>query len=189
MSLPNKLSALEIKFNPDIDQSKTIQAIKKIIGAKFEIKDRYQQEETYFNVLKMEKWLMFALLSFAMILVAFNMVGALWVIVLDKKKDISILKSMGAEDYQIRNIFLNNGILLTSLGIIIGIALSILLYIIHQKWGLVTMPEGSIIDIYPSSLRLGDFVIVSATVMLIGLVATLGPARRASKINALIQEG
>ena len=189
LSLPNKLSALEIKFNPDIDQSKTIQAIKKIIGAKFEIKDRYQQEETYFNVLKMEKWLMFALLSFAMILVAFNIVGALWVIVLDKKNDISILKSMGAEDYQIRNIFLNNGILLTSLGIIIGIALSILLYIIHQKWGLVTMPEGSIIDIYPSSLRLGDFVIVSATVMLIGLVATLGPARRASKINALIQEG
>jgi lipoprotein-releasing system permease protein len=137
----------------------------------------------------MEKWLMFALLSFAMILVAFNMVGALWVIVLDKKKDIAILKSMGATDSQIRNIFLNNGILLTSLGIISGIALSLILYAIHQKWGLVTMPEGSIIDIYPSSLRFGDFVIVSATVMFIGLLATLGPARRAAKINTLIQEG
>ncbi len=189
LSLPNRLSALEIKFNPSINQSETIEAIQKIVGSKFEIKDRYQQEETYFNVLKMEKWLMFALLSFAMILVAFNMVGALWVIVLDKKKDIAILKSMGAEDSQIRNIFLNNGLLLTSLGIIIGIVLSLILYIIHQKWGLVTMPEGSIIDIYPSSLRFGDFIVVSFTVMLIGLLATLGPARRAAKINTLIQEG
>ena len=181
LSLPNMLSALEIKFQPEINQKNTIAAIQKIIGPKFEIKDRYQQEETYFNVLKMEKWLMFALLSFAMVLVAFNMVGALWVIVLDKKKDIAILKSMGAEDSQIQNIFLNNGILLTSLGIIIGIILSIVLYIIHQKWGLVTMPPGSIIDIYPSSLRFGDFITVSFTVMLIGLIATLGPVRRATK--------
>ena len=96
---------------------------------------------------------------------------------------------MGAEDSQIRNIFLNIGLLLTSLGIIIGIVLSLILYIIHQKWGLVTMPEGSIIDIYPSSLRFWDFIVVSFTVMLIGLLATLGPARRASKINTLIQEG
>lgn len=189
LSLPNRLTALEIKLHPEANQQEVINAIQNIVGDKFEIKDRYQQEETYFNVLNMEKWLAFALLSFAMILVAFNMVGALWVIVLDKRKDIAILKSMGAENFQIRNIFLNNGLMLTAFGLIVGIILSILIYAFHQTWGIVTMPPGSIIDIYPASLRFSDFIVVSITVLLIGLLASWGPARRASKIETIFTEG
>ncbi len=189
LSLPNKLSALEIRIKEDANLKNTIAEIKRVVGDRFEIKDRFKQEETYFNVLNMEKWLGFALISFAMVLVAFNMVGALWVIVLDKRKDIAILKSMGAENHQIRNIFLNNGLLLTLLGLILGIILSIVLYVIHQKWGIVTMPPGSIIDIYPASMRFPDFIVVSIVVVLIGLLASWGPARRASKIQAIFQEG
>jgi len=189
LSLPNKLSALEIRIKEGANLKNTIREIQNVVGDRFEIKDRFKQEETYFNVLNMEKWLGFALISFAMMLVAFNMVGALWVIVLDKRKDIAILKSMGAENHQIRNIFLNNGLMLTLLGLILGIILSIVLYIIHQKWGIVTMPPGSIIEIYPASLRFLDFIVVSITVMLIGLLASWGPARRASKIQAVFQEG
>ena len=189
LSLPNKLTALEIKIKPEADLKKTIAAIQKVAGSEFAIKDRYEQEETYFKVLKMEKWLGYALISFAMILVAFNMVGALWVIVLDKKKDIAILKSMGAENFQIRNIFLGNGLLLTCLGLIIGIILSIVLYNIHQIWGIVTMPPGSIIDIYPASMRIPDFFTVSITVLFIGFLASWGPAQRAARIPAIFNEG
>ena len=188
LGLPNRLSALEIKLKPNANHAATVTSIQKIIGSHFQTKDRYQQEETYFNVLKMEKWLAFALISFALILVAFNMVGALWVVVMDKRKDIAILKSMGIENFQIRNIFLFNGLLLTGLGLIAGIILSIVLYLIHQKWGIVTMPPGSIIDIYPASLRFFDFIIVSITVLIIGLLASVGPAQRASKITTLIQD-
>ncbi|MEM6966304.1 MAG: FtsX-like permease family protein [Bacteroidota bacterium] len=189
LSLKGKLSALEIRLNPAANQSETIAAIKDVIGDQFEIKDRYQQEETYFKVLKMEKWLGFALVGFALILVAFNMVGALWVIVLDKKKDIAILKSMGAEDQQIRNIFLSNGLMLSAFGLIMGMILSVTLYGIHQTWGIVTMPPGAVIDIYPASMRFPDFIVVAVTVMFIGLVASWGPALRASKIPTIFQEG
>jgi len=187
LSLPNQLSAIEIKIRPEANIKSVRDEIQKIIGDRFEIKDRYQQEETYFNVLKMEKWLGFALISFALILVAFNMVGALWVIVLDKKKDIAILKSMGTENSQIRNIFLSNGFLLTSFGLIIGMVLSIILYIVHQNWGIVMMPPGSIVDIYPVSIRFVDFVVVGITVISIGLLASWGPAMRASRISTVIQ--
>ena len=189
LSLNNRLSALEIKVKPEANLKTTVANIQKIIGDKFEIKDRYQQEETYFNVLNMEKVLAFALISFALVLVAFNLVGALWVVVLDKKKDIAILKSMGAENTQIRNIFLGNGLMLTFLGLIIGIVLSLVLYFIHQTWGIVTMPPGSIIDIYPASIRFLDFVSVSIVVLIIGFFASLGPALRASKIQTIFQEG
>ena len=189
LGLSNRLSALEIKLTPDADLDNTVASIQNLLGNQFEIKDRYQQEETYFNVLNMEKWLAFALISFALILVAFNMVGALWVIVLDKKKDIAILKSMGAENGQIRNIFLFNGLLLTLLGLFIGIILSVVLYVIHQKWGIVTMPPGSIIDIYPASLRFPDFIVVSITVLIVGFLASWGPSQRASKISTIFQQG
>ena len=189
LSLPNKLSAIEIKLKEDANLKNTILEIKKIVGDRFEIRDRYQQEETYFNVLKMEKWLAYALISFALILVLFNMVGALWVIILDKRKDIAILKSMGAENHQIRNIFLNNGLMLTLIGLFLGIILSILLYVIHKNWGIVTMPPGSIIDIYPASMRFTDFIIVSITVIVLGILASLGPAQRAAKIQTIFQEG
>ena len=183
----NKVSSLEIKLKPDANISNTIAAMQTIMGDKYKFLDRYEQDETYFSVLKMEKWLGYALLSFAIILVAFNMVGALWVVVLDKKQDIAILKSMGAESKQIRNIFLINGLLMSALGLVIGIVLALTLYYIHQTWGIVMMPPGSIIDIYPASIRFPDFIITAITVLVIGFLAAWNPAQKAAGIPALIQ--
>jgi len=183
----NKVSALEVKLHPDKDIKNTIAAMKSVMGDKFKLLNRYEQDETYFSVLKLEKRLAYILLSFAIILVAFNMVGALWVIVLDKKQDIAILKSMGMDNSQIRNVFLIIGLLMSGLGLILGIALALTLYYIHQIWGIIMMPPGSIIDIYPASIRFPDFVLTAITVIVIGILFSWSPARKAAGIPALIQ--
>jgi len=182
----NKVSSLEVKLDPETDIKTTIAAMQSVMGDKFKLLNRYEQDETYFSVLKLEKRLAYILLSFAIILVAFNMVGALWVVVLDKKQDIAILKSMGTDSSQIRNIFLINGLLMSGLGLIIGMALALILYYIHQTWGIIMMPPGSIIDIYPTAIRFPDFVLTAITVLVIGFLASWSPAKKAAGIPALI---
>ena len=138
--------------------------------------------------MQMEKWLSFAIVSLMMMMVAFNMVGALWMIVLEKKKDIAILKSMGITDNNIRNIFLTLGLLLAGIGIIGGFLLAVLLYIIQKYYGLISIPGEFVLEAYPISMRVGDFMVVAITVFFIGLVASLAPALRAKRISALIRE-
>ena len=184
----NKVSSLEVKLHPDADVKNTIAAMQTVMGNNFKLLNRYEQDETYFSVLKLEKRLAYILLSFAIILVAFNMVGALWVVVLDKREDIAILKSMGMESSQIRNIFLLNGLLMSGLGLIIGMVLALVLYFIHQTWGIIMMPPGSIIDIYPTAIRFPDFVLTAITVLVIGFLVSWSPAQKAAGIPALIQE-
>jgi lipoprotein-releasing system permease protein len=116
------------------------------------------------------------------------MIGSLWMIVLDKKKDIAILKSMGMNNLQIRNTFLGTGFWLVIIGMLSGFALSILLYIFHKTVGLVPVPEGFIMDSYPASMRGVDFITVSITVVLIGVIASIPAARKAMSIPALIRE-
>jgi lipoprotein-releasing system permease protein len=116
------------------------------------------------------------------------MIGALWMIVLEKQKDISILKSMGATVKIIRNIFLFEGLLLTGLGIIIGFLLAWVIYFLQKSVGIINVPGDFIIDAYPMSMQLMDFVIVAVIVGIIGLLVSIAPARRAMKVPAMMRE-
>jgi lipoprotein-releasing system permease protein len=173
------LSALELKLLPNADIETIKTEIAQILGAEVKIKDRLQQEEAFLKIMNIEKWMSFALLSLTLMLVAFNMIGALWMIVLDKKKDISILKSMGTTKEAIRNIYLYEGLLLSFIGAVIGFVLAIVLYIIQKNYGIVSMPEGFVVDTYPISLRFTDFVFIAFTVLLLGFLASILPAKRA----------
>ena len=130
----------------------------------------------------------YAITCLMLILMAFNMVGALWMIVLDKQKDISILKSMGANDSTIRKIFLGEGLLLTLLGMGIGMVFAIGIYIVQKTYGIVTIPQGFLVESYPISMRLWDFIPVTITVLAIGLLASLAPAARAVRVPAFLRE-
>jgi len=152
------------------------------------VKNRYQQEEAFLKIMQMEKWLSFAIVSLMMLLVAFNMVGALWMIVLEKQKDIAILKSMGALDNTVRNIFLNEGVLLCLFGLAIGFSLAILTYGAQKAFGLVSIPGNFVVEAYPISMRFIDFVVVLVTVVAIGLLASIPPALRAKRVSAIIRE-
>ncbi|MBL7809306.1 MAG: FtsX-like permease family protein [Saprospiraceae bacterium] len=187
-SEPGTVSALEIKARAGANMSDLKTQIKGILGDGFVMKDRYEQNEAFFKVMQLEKWMGFAITSLMLLLMAFNTVGALWMIVLDKQRDISTLKSMGATDGMVRRIFLFEGFLLTLLGMGIGLLLAIILYVVQKNWGIVTIPEGFLVDSYPIAMRAGDFIPIILTVLGIGFLASILPARRAAQVPAFLRE-
>lgn len=187
MGMRNKVTALEVKTTSAVDLESTLAAMQAILGDKLAVKSRYQQDEAFLKLMNIEKWMYYALFSLALILVAFNIIGSLWMIVLDKKKDIAILKSMGAADPTIRQIFLSEGILLCLLGLVIGFSIAILLYAAQKTVGIVTIPAGFVVDTYPISMRFPDFIVVTITVVIIGVLASIPPALNASRVPAIIQ--
>lgn len=185
---PGTVSALEIRCRPEANLNSVKEQIGAALGSGFVIKDRYEQNEAFFKVMKLEKWMGFAITSLMLALMAFNMIGALWMIVLDKQKDISILKCMGAEDRQVRRIFLGEGLLLTALGMGIGMVVAIALYAIQKNYGIVEIPQGFLVESYPIAMRAADFIPVTLTVLTIGLLASLAPAARAVRVPAFLRE-
>lgn len=182
----NKIGALEIQLSPEADPQSSAAEIRKIVGDKFTVKDRYQQDEAFFKIMNIEKWMSYAILCLTLILVAFNMIGSLWMIVLDKKQDISILRSMGATRKIVRQIFLSEGILLGILGMLLGFFFAVAFYIAQKTFGIVPIPAGFVVDAYPISMRLPDFVVVAITVLAITLIASLPAAFRAARVPAII---
>ncbi|HMX41197.1 MAG TPA: FtsX-like permease family protein, partial [Saprospiraceae bacterium] len=182
------VSALEIRCHSKADIAPTKAALRQMLGTDFVVKDEYEQNEAFFKVMQLEKWMGFAITSLMLVLMAFNTVGALWMIVLDKQKDISILKGMGAAEGTVRRIFLLEGLLLTVLGMALGLLLALGLYFLQKQYGLISIPEGFLVDSYPIQLRAADLLPVSLTVLLIGLLAALLPARRAVQVPAFLRE-
>ena len=185
---PGMVSALEIRCKPGESVSAVKKQIGAVLGEGYTIKDEYEQNEAFFKIMRLEKWMGFAITSLILVLMAFNTIGALWMIVLDKQKDISILKSMGATDRVVHRIFLFEGLLLTLLGMGIGLTLAVLLYAVQKTWGLITIPQGFLVESYPIAMRIVDFVPVIATVIGIGLLAALLPAQRAVRVPAFLRE-
>jgi lipoprotein-releasing system permease protein len=188
LNMPDAVSSLEVKLKEGVNPATVVQDISEVLGPKFSIKDRYHQQEAFMKLMHLEKWMSFAIVSLMLLMVAFNMIGALWMIVLEKKKDISILKSMGARDNTIRNIFLVEGFLLTGLGVGLGFVLALMIYFLQKQFGIVSMPGTFAVDSYPVSIRLVDFVVVCITVLFIGGLASIPPALRARQIPTVIRE-
>jgi len=156
-------------------------------GESFLIRNQYQQDEAFYRIMQIEKWVSFAIISLTLILVAFNLVGALWMIVLEKKRDISILKAMGADSTFIKNVFFTSGLLIGIGGMIIGIILAIVFYLLQTNFGLIPVPPGFVVESYPISLRWYDFVIVGITVSIIGLLGSIWPAIKASGMQVSLK--
>lgn len=188
MAMENKISSLELKLYPGFNIPTTFSAIRNALGPDFDVKNRYQQEESFMKLMQMEKWLSYAIVSLMMLMISFNIIGALWMIVLEKKKDIAILKSMGATDNTVRNIFLSQGVLLCLVGVGIGFAIALGAYLMQKSYGLVSIPGNMLVDAYPISIRWLDFLIVLLTVSFIGLLASIPPALKARRVQAIIRE-
>ena len=186
----DEVSALEIKIKPDANINTVKKALKNIVGQGFNIKDRKEQDEAFFKLMNLEKWMSYAIASLTILLIAFNMIGALWMIVLEKRKDIAILKSMGTTDRNISRIFLFEGLLLSALGMLIGFVLALTAYAIHiaKDGGLVPLPPGYASDRYPVALKFSDFGVVTITVFCIGFLASLPAARKAASVSTTFKE-
>lgn len=184
----SKVSALEIKVDNLYDVDDISTQMQELLGPQYVVKNRYQMDEAFLKLMYIEKWISFMIVSLTLFLVAFNLVGALWMIVLDKKKDIAILKSFGIQNKEIKNIFLWQGILICLVGLVLGFTLSLLFYVAQKNLGVIPIPEGFIIDAYPIELKFTDLVVVFFTVLGIGFLASLLPSSRAAGFEQSIRD-
>lgn len=185
-----EVSALEIRLKPKINEQQAQKAIAEILGKNFSVKNRYEQEEVLYKVMKTEKWIVYLILTFILGIASFNMIGSLTMLVIDKKKDIAVLKTLGADAPLIRKIFLFEGLLMSVGGTLIGFILGIGICLAQQQFKLIALQGmGSfVVDAYPVEMKLVDFLLVLGTVIAIGLVASIFPSGKAAQEKLVFKE-
>lgn len=181
MEYDHEVTSLEIRVDPKSDMEGIEDEIAAMVGDGFDVKNRIEQQETIYRIMQSERWVIFFILTFIVIIAAFNMIGSVSMLVIDKRKDMAVLWSMGASLSTIRRIFMNQGLLMTFTGVIIGLVLGTILCLAQQHFGLVRLQgvQGSfVVSAYPVKMVFTDFLLVFATVGLIGLIASWLPTRR-----------
>ena len=179
----DEVTSIEIGLKPEADVEEIKEKIQKIADEKFLIKDRFQQQEFLYKIMKSEKLAIFLILTFILIIATFNVIGSLSMLILDKKKDIAVLSSMGASKQLIRRIFLYEGLLISLSGAITGLFLGGLLCFLQQQFGLIRLGESDstfVVNFYPVTLQFLDFLFVFITVLIIGLFSAWYPVRQIS---------
>jgi lipoprotein-releasing system permease protein len=176
----NKLSSVELNLKSGADWKKVKQEVQQIVGDNYRVQTRFEMNELIFKTNKTEKWITFLILSFILIIASFNIIGSLTMLIIDKQKDVWILKTMGANNKIIRKIFFAEGMLINFLGAFIGMFLGGIICWLQIKFGILRL-ENSVIDYYPMELNTLDFIHVSIIVIIIGLVASWYPVRILTK--------
>jgi lipoprotein-releasing system permease protein len=178
---PHEYSAAEIRLTQTADPEKVKKYLETLPGKNFKIQTRFEQNESLFNSMRMEKWAIFAILTLILIIAAFNMISALTMLVLEKKQDIQILKGMGATKSRIRGIFLSEGLLLGALGCFLGITLATAICLLQLKYKIIPLQGGAfLIDYFPVKIMARDFILVSATALFITIGASWIPSGKAA---------
>ena len=179
----NEVSAYEIKLKRKADLDAAKEEIQKLAGKDFVVKTRYEQRETIYRVMRLERWAVYAILAFIMLIISFNIIGSLSMLVIEKQSDISILMAMGADQGMIQRIFLLEGVLSAVIGAVIGIILATILCILQIKYEFLKLSGGDnsfVIQGYPIKLKLEDYILTFFTVGIIALIASYFPAKKAS---------
>ncbi|MEO6404177.1 MAG: FtsX-like permease family protein [Ferruginibacter sp.] len=178
----NEYTAIELNLIPDQSLEDAKKSIQSAVGTGLKVLTRFQQNSSLYQTMQLEKWAIYAVLTLILIIAAFNMVSALTMLVLEKKKDISILQSMGGTKALIRKIFLSEGLLLGGIGAATGILLAVVICLLQIKFHLIKLQGGSfLIDYFPIKLLVPDFILVSITAIAIAFIASWFPAYKASK--------
>lgn len=177
--LEGMASALEIKVNPEKEKL-VLQTLTEILGDSFVIKNRAQQDEAFLQLQNLEKWMSYIILSLVLVLVAFNLVGVLWLITREKLQDISVLKTMGLNSGAVRGILLFAGWIYGMLGYGAGLIIALTLYYLQKEFSLITIPDGFAVTSYPIALAWIDMLAVLFTVCLISILSALPAAYRAA---------
>ena len=155
--------------------------ISAVLGPNYQVQTRFEQNQSLYTVMRTEKWVIYILLTLILVVAAFNMVGALTMLVWEKQKDIHVLKALGASNGMIQRIFLSEGLLLAVLGGGLGILLAVVICWLQVHFKLIPMQGGTfLIDYYPVKLVATDFVLVLCTILVVALLASWIPSRRAA---------
>lgn len=181
---PHEYSALEISLTHPNQDKEMAKKLQQVLGGNYKVLTKFEQNSSLYHSMEIEKWFTYAILTLILIIAAFNIIGALTMLVLEKRKDISVLQAMGASKHLIRKIFLSEGLLLALGGAIVGIVLALLIAFLQMKFHFIKLTGTSfLIDYFPVKLKLPDFLLVAATAIIIALAAAWFPAQKASRQN------
>lgn len=176
------ISSIEIKFTQNTDEERVQRNVRNIFGKDYIVQNRYEQQEIFYKVMRSERLAIFLILTLIIVIASFNIVGSLTMLIIEKERDIEILKSLGANNDLIRKIFIFEGWLISITGAIAGMILGFIVCWLQQTYGLVKLKSTTLImDAYPVLMKLKDFIIVPATVLLIGYWAAWYPVRFLTK--------
>jgi ABC-type lipoprotein release transport system permease subunit len=172
-------TSLEIRCKSSAKVESIQNEIKKRVGEEFYVKNAYQQEEELFKVMQSEKWITYVILAFILLIASFNMVGMLAILILEKKQTVGILYSMGADIGLVRRIFIYEGMLISILGVVIGLLLGFIFCLLQMQFGFITFGEGSyLLTAYPVLMQWKDVFLVPLIVLLITIPSAYFLARR-----------
>lgn len=183
----DEVSCVELRFTPEalsadgIVTASVQKSIAKALGDDFVVRNRYQQNESLYKVMRYEKLAVYFILIFVMLIISCNALGSLSMLIIDKKEDIEILKSMGATKKQIRRIFRMEGWMISLLGIIIGLVLGLLICFLQARYGIVKLPGNFVVDAYPVKVLWGDVALVFLIVAAIGAIMAQLPVKSGIK--------
>ena len=178
------VSSLELRLKPGSDIDAVKQEMQQIADGKCYVKDRFEQQDETFRIMKIEKLIAYIFLTFILVVACFNIIGSLSMLIIDKKDDVVTLRNLGASDSLITRIFLFEGRMISALGAVIGIAVGLLLCWLQQAFGIVKLGSSSgafVINAYPVSVHPEDVLIVFVTVLAVGFLAVWYPVRYFSR--------
>jgi len=178
------LSSLELRLKPGSDFEAVKREMQRIAGDKYTVKDRYEQQDDTFRIMKVEKFIAYIFLTFILVVACFNIIGSLSMLIIDKREDVVTLRNLGASDKQITQIFLFEGRMISALGAVIGLVIGLLLCWIQQTFGVIALGSSAgsfIVDAYPVSVHLWDVVLVFVTVLAVGFLSVWYPVRYFSR--------
>jgi lipoprotein-releasing system permease protein len=182
LNQPKEITSLELTYKKGTDLSAVQNKIKDTIGKQYTIKNRKEQNTELYKTLNYERWSIFMILTFVLIIAIFNIIGSLTMLVIDKRKDIAILSSLGANKRLIQGIFFFEGMMISIFGCIVGIVLGLAFCVVQQRFGFIRMGAAtSVIDAYPIDLKISDFGLVFLTVGAISVIASGISARLSIK--------
>ena len=180
----DKATNVEVFTTSNADINKVKKSVASIIGSDYSVKNQQEQQETLYKIMRSEKWAVYVILTFILILATFNVVGSLSMLMIDKRKDTEILKAMGADNSLIQRIFMNEGLLISVAGGIIGLLLGIILVLLQQQFGFVKFGTGGgnyVVDAYPVLLKMKDVLLIFATILVVGCTSAFLTVRHAMR--------
>ncbi len=186
---PTNVSSIELNLKPGTNVNRLEEEIRQHLSKDFYVRNRAQQNTELYKTLNYERWSVFMILTFVLIIAIFNIIGSLTMLVIDKRKDIAILTSLGAGRRLIQSIFFAEGMMISLAGCIAGMLVGLIFCVLQEQYGLVKINGTlTVIDAYPVSIQPGDFILVFVTVTVIAMIASGISARLSVKNMADIKQ-
>ena len=176
-------SSIEIALKEGVNSEKIQRQLKEALAnQELTIATRYEQNKTLFMILSSERWAVYAILSLMLFIASFNIIGCLAMLILEKRKDIAILRTMGGQQVFIKKVFLSTSVLIALIGAGLGSLLAILFSVLQKNYGFLKLGDDNfLVESYPVEMHWQDFVLIIVTVVIISLVSGYWPAKKAAE--------